>query len=184
MKNRNVVTVLLTSVLFCMLAATGAVSATAQEGGQKIGIIDVRRILEESVAGKSVITELEALRDQKTQEMQGLQTRFEAAQQRYNDGRLTLSQDKLVEMEKELEDLTVEIRRSQDDAQRELQTQQQEQFERIEGRVMPIITAVGEEFGYTMIFNKFQSGLVYAIDGIDITDLVIQRYDQASASGN
>jgi outer membrane protein len=186
MKNPTIFRSLLTSLLLGVLAIGGLAPALAQEASavQKIGIIDVRRILEESVAGKSVITEREALRDQKTQELSGLQSQFEAAQQRYNDGRLTLSQDKLVEMEKELEDLTVQMRRSQDDAQRELQSKQAEQFEKIETRVMPIISQVGEEFGYTLIFNKFQSGLVYAIDGIDITNLVIERYDQISAGAS
>jgi Skp family chaperone for outer membrane proteins len=43
--------------------------------------------------------------------------------------------------------------------------------------VFPIINTLGKEGGYTLIFNKFQSGLVYADEAIDITDLVIQRLD-------
>ena len=36
---------------------------------------------------------------------------------------------------------------------------------------------IGAERGYTLIFNKFQSGLVYADDAVDITDDVIQRFN-------
>ena len=47
------------------------------------------------------------------------------------------------------------------------------------------INAVGREFGYAMIFNKYQSGLVYADDAIDVTNLVIERFNAAgAASGN
>jgi hypothetical protein len=45
---------------------------------------------------------------------------------------------------------------------------------------MTIINQVGTELGYTMIFNKFESGLVYAQEGVDITDLILQRFDSSS----
>ena len=38
------------------------------------------------------------------------------------------------------------------------------------------------ELGYTLIFRKFESGLIYADDGVDITNVVIQRID-AGAQG-
>ena len=44
---------------------------------------------------------------------------------------------------------------------------------------MPIIDQIGKEQGLTLIFNKFQSGLVYADDTVDITDEVIRRFNTA-----
>ncbi len=35
----------------------------------------------------------------------------------------------------------------------------------IDERVMPVINQVGKELGYTLIFRKFESGLIYADDG-------------------
>ncbi len=42
---------------------------------------------------------------------------------------------------------------------------------------MPVIDDIGKERGLTLIFDKFQSGLVYAADEVDITDDVIQRFN-------
>jgi hypothetical protein len=39
--------------------------------------------------------------------------------------------------------------------------------------------ALGKEMGIAVIFNKFESGLVYASDAIDLTDMVIQRFNAA-----
>jgi Skp family chaperone for outer membrane proteins len=39
---------------------------------------------------------------------------------------------------------------------------------------------MGEEGGYTMIFNSLQSGLVYINPTIDITDEIVRRVDEAS----
>ena len=47
--------------------------------------------------------------------------------------------------------------------------------------MMPIITEAGTELQYTLIFNKFSSGLLYAKEEVDITDLILERYNAATA---
>ena len=42
--------------------------------------------------------------------------------------------------------------------------------------------ANAEPDGYTLIFNKFESGLVFALDNADITNLILQRFDSATAA--
>ena len=125
------------------------------------------------------VQELTRLRDQKQTELQGRQEQLAALQKQYNDGRLTLAEDRLAEMEKQLEDMTIGLQRSQDDANREMQKVQAERFGEIEQAVLPIIAQVGREFGYTAIFNKFQGGLLYSADAADITNLIIERYNAA-----
>ena len=57
-----------------------------------------------------------------------------------------------------------------------------DRFAAIERQVMPIINDVGTELGYTLIFNKFESGLVFALDSADITDMILQRFDSMAAA--
>jgi len=52
----------------------------------------------------------------------------------------------------------------------------------LENKIKPVIDAVGKEMGLAAIFNKFESGLVYASDAIDITDTVIKRFNDASGT--
>ena len=82
-------------------------------------------------------------------------------------------------MSKEIEDEQIAIRRFQDDAQRELQEAQRRELGGLEERILPIINQVGQAEGYTLIFNKFQSGLVYADEAVDVTDRVIQMFNTA-----
>lgn len=165
----------LTSALLLLVTA-GA--ATAQ-GSLKLGVIDVERILTDSTRGKKALEELTKLRDQKNNDLQARKTEVEQLRERFAESRLTLAEDKLADMERQLEDKTLELRRAQDDAQREVQKKQQEEFAKIEREIMPIIQAVGKENGYTMIFNKFQGGLVFADDSVDVTDVVIERFNTA-----
>ena len=52
----------------------------------------------------------------------------------------------------------------------------------LEGKIKPVIDQIGKEMGLAAIFNKFESGLVYASDAIDITDTVIKRFNDATAA--
>ncbi|MGZ8797026.1 MAG: OmpH family outer membrane protein, partial [Thermoanaerobaculia bacterium] len=55
------------------------------------------------------------------------------------------------------------------------------ELQALEARIKPIIDGIGKEMGLAAIFNKFESGLVYASDAIDITDTVIKRFNENAA---
>ncbi len=168
----------LLGALALVLAATVATPALAQDG-VKIAIVDTQRILAESATGKAAQAEMEALRDAKTAEGQALQQEIESLRARLNEGRLTLSEDAIAGLEQQLEDKAIELRRFQDDANRELQKKQAAVLQKFEASVMPVINTVGSEGGYSLIFSKFESGLLYADDSVEITDEVISRLDTA-----
>jgi len=168
------------SVALCLMAVLGAVlHAQDNDGGSrtKVGVIDVQRLVVESKTGKTVLGQLRNLREQKTAEGEVLQQEIQDIQARLQDGRHALSDDKVVELEKELENKLIELRRFADDAERVLQKEQDQAFARIERDVMPIIARVGEEQGFTLLFNKYESGLVFATEQVDITDLILQLFD-------
>jgi Skp family chaperone for outer membrane proteins len=169
--------------VFLLLAlgagAVGAQSSSPSDAPAKVGIIDVQRLLFDSKVGKEALGELSNLRDQKRAEAETQQKEIEDLRSRLAEGRLSLSEEKLDELQKSLEQKVIDFRRFQDDAERELQEGQEEAFSVLERQVMPIIAQVGLEFGYTAIFNKFQSGLLFALDEADLTDLILQRFDQA-----
>jgi outer membrane protein len=156
--------------------AAVAMPAAAQN---KIAVIDVQRVVTESDPGKEVMQRLKALTDAKSQEGQALQQQFAALQEQFNKQRFTVSESRQAEMSKEIEDKQIAIRRFQDDAQREVQEAQRRELGGLEERILPIINKVGQEQSFTLIFNKFQSGLVYADETVDITDEVIRRFNTA-----
>jgi outer membrane protein len=163
------------------LVAALAPAVAAQTATVKVGVIDVQRILTESVAGKEAMGKLKGLQDQKLAEAKAKQDEINQLRSRINDGRLSLAEDKIAEMEKQAEDKVIAFRRFQDDADRELQKARDLAFDAIEKRVLPLINQVGSEGGYTVIFNKFQSGLIFADDKVDLTVEIIKRFDGAAA---
>lgn len=168
---RNAVRVMVAGALVLAFALPAAAQA-------KVSVIDVQRVVTESDPGKEVMQRLRSLTEAKAQQGQSLQQELATLQDQFNKQRFTVSEARQAEMQKGIEDKQIAIRRFQDDAQREVAEAQRRELGSLEERIMPIIDQIGKEQGLTMIFNKFQSGLVYADETIDITDEVIRRFNR------
>jgi outer membrane protein len=165
----------LSATLFVVALSTP--SALAQNSAPKVAVIDTQQILIDSQTGKKVLAELKKLQEAKEAELQAMAQEIKDLQTKLEAGRLSLAQDKLSEMEKQLEDRTISLRRGQDDATRELNKKRDEMFDSVDKKVMPIINQIGKEGAYTLIFRKFESGLIFADSSTDITPLIIQKLD-------
>jgi outer membrane protein len=173
-----------TPVRILALLAALCAPAAAQQAARplKIGVIDPERIVQESARGKQAIERLNKERDQRLAEGNRMRQEIADLQKRMNDGRLSLGQDKLKQLNDEIEEKTIGIQRYGENAQREMQKLEQELMDPIEQQILRVINQVGEEQGFTLIFKKFQSGLVFADESVDLTPAVIQRFDTAPAA--
>jgi outer membrane protein len=164
-----------------MTAPAVAQAAPAPASGTiRVAVIDTEKILLSSNAGKKVVADLKRLQEQREKELAARAAELKDLQAKISDGRLSLAQDKLTDLSKQYEEKEIAIRRAQDDATRELNKKRDDMLAQIDQRVMPVINQVGKDLGYTLIFRKFESGLIYADEAIDITSVVIQRMDTAA----
>lgn len=161
-----------------VLAALAIADVAVAEN--KIAVIDSDRVVAESVKGQEAIAGLRKLEEQKRNELMALQKEIADLRKRIEDGAQALAADRLRELTKEAEDKVISLNRKRDDAQREFEAAQGEAFKGIEEEIIGVIDAVGREGGYTLIFNKFRSGLVYASETVDITEQVLTRYNQSA----
>ena len=165
--------------LFVLAPSLVAVSLSAQgtpapaSGPIKIGVINVERLVQESALGKEAFNRVKKLNDAKKEEGDKLSKDLREMEQKLADQGSALADDKRDALQKSYQEKAIAFKRFQDDANRDLEAAQKKELGELERRVFPIINQVGKERGYTLIFNKFQSGLVYAEDSIDMTDEVL-----------
>jgi outer membrane protein len=167
----------------CLLAGAFLLScgaALAQETTIKIAVVDLERVVGLSKQGQDLNTKLQKF--QETVQAEGDAKTKAAAdlRQRIVDGGQSLSEEKLAEMQKELEDKAIEIRRFRDDKQREGQKMQTEGLKEIERSLEPIFKAIQEEKGYDLILNNVPGVVVMANENVDITPLVVERMNAGS----
>lgn len=160
---------------FVVIVLAVALPAAAQQ--LSIAVIDVQRVVTESDPGKQALQKLKLLQDAKIDEGRALQQNLSSLQEQMSKQRFTLSEERLADLSKQMEDGQILLQRFQDDAERELDEARRRELGGLEGRIIPVINDIGAERGFTLIFNKFQSGLVYADETVDITDDVIRRFN-------
>ena len=173
---------------FVLTGAAALISAAALAQGSpapvavpRIGVINVERLVQESALGKEAFSRVKKLNDQKKEEADKLSKELRDMEQKLADQGSSLADDKREALQKSYQEKAIAFKRFQDDANRDLETAQKKELAELEKRVFPIINQVGKEKGYTLIFNKFQSGLVYADDGVDLTDDVLKVFNTTVA---
>ena len=170
---RPVALVRILTASLTLLVAT-VVPAVAQSG--KIGVLDTQKVVLQSQAGKTALAPLEAFQKEKEGELETKKKEISDLRTRIAEGQ-SLPGGELAKLREELETKTNDIRRFQQDAAQEIQRRQAQVLQEIDRQVMPVVNAYAIEQSYSMIFRKFESGLVYVDESIDVTAAIIQRLD-------
>ena len=156
-----------------------ATSVAAQEAPSKpaVGVIDVQQLVQDSAAGKEAMVRMKKLQDDKVAEGKKMAEELDTLQKQLEAQRATLTDAKVAELQKQIEDKQIALQRFQDDTQQQLNDAQKKEYAALEQQIMPIITELGKEMKLDLIFNKYQSGLLYASERVDITDQVLRRFN-------
>ena len=170
-----------TVVAWGQTPATAPAPAAAPSGPPKVAVINVDRLVTDSAVGKEAFARVKKLADTKKDEGEKLTKDLREMEQKLADQGSALADDKREALQKTYQEKAIAFKRFQDDANRDLETAQKKELGELEKRVFPIINQVGKERGFTLIFNKFQSGLVFADDSVDITDDVLKVFNTTVA---
>ena len=163
--------------LVSVAVAALAVPMFAQTTPARIAVIDVQKVLAQSTAGKAAYDKLKKVQDEKVEKAKAMDDEMKKLDAEITAKRISLSEDKLADLQKQLAEKRINMQRYAQDADREIGEARDRELQALEARIKPVIDALGKEMGLAAVFNKFESGLVYASDAIDLTDTVIQRFN-------
>jgi outer membrane protein len=165
-----------------LLVAVPASAQTAGSAPTKIGVLEVQRIVAESAVGKESLARVQKVQAQKQEDLTKRQNDLKELEKKIQDQSKSLSEEALDKLQKDYQSKALEFKRAQDDAQRELEELQRRELGELEKKVMPVIDSVAREQGYFLVFNKFQSGLLFADVSSDLTDAVITKFNSQIAT--
>jgi outer membrane protein len=167
--------------LITVAAAALAAPMLAQSAPARVAVIDVQRVLANSAAGKTASERLKKMQEERMAKAKQMDDEMQKLDADINTKKLSLSEEKVAEMQKQLSDRKIAAQRYAQDAEREMGEARDRALMELENKIKPVIDALGKEMGLAAIFNKFESGLVYASEAIDLTDTVIKRFNDATA---
>ena len=163
------------------LAVTAlAIPALAQNAPARVAVIDVQKVLTQSTAGKAAYDKLKKMQEEKIERAKQMEEELRKLDADISAKKVSLSEDKLATMQKQLADKRIAMQRYAQDADREMGEARDRELQALQVKIEPVINAIGKEMGLAVIFNKFESGLVYASDAVDITDMVVKKFNEAA----
>lgn len=154
---------------------------SAQAADMKIGVMNVQKILVNSVSGK-------AAKEVFDQKMEDLQSKFKAEEQELVDmqGEIEKKSSAWSEETKqvkvrEFQKKRRELQEKSDDARFELKTLQDKELAPILKALEGVVEGFGNKNGYTLILDS-KGGVIFYSEAVDITDQLVKELDAAMAA--
>lgn len=148
----------------------------------RVAVVDVQKVLTQSAPGKAAYDKLKKMQDDRVEKAKAMDDEIKKLDSDIAARRVSLSEDKLTEMQKQLADKRIAMQRYAQDADREIGEARDRELLALQNKIEPVINSIGKEMGLALIFNKFESGLIYASEAVDITDVVVKRFNDAVGS--
>jgi outer membrane protein len=171
--------VLVTAVTAAVAQVPATGSATAP-AANRIGFIDVQRVLARSMAGVAAREQLEREKASMQKEIDVKRQELEKLRDELEKRGPLMTADARREKEDTFERRRRDAARMADDFQKELQKKEQALLQKVLQDMHAVIERVGKEQGYYMIVER--RGLLYADGAADLTDEIIRVYDRESSA--
>ena len=183
----------------CMMAVALGLSMTetAQAQAQKIGVVDLQAVLDQSVRGRSAKDRLRDLGDrlqqeiksklefkrQKEEELQKLQTEFRTQKDLLTEQARAAKDEDYRRRARELKRFIDDTNRFTEDATQEFREREIRETQGLLLMVRKVVQEIGEREGYILVLegNENTAVVLYFNKAIDITPRVVQRFDQMPA---
>ena len=169
----------LSSTAFAQAPPPAAAVTPPQQAPLRMAFIDLQRIAAESTQGKAASGKVQELTKKKTGELQEKTKSLQTNQQKLAQGGSVLNEAARAQTQKEIDRLTVEIDRFQEDANAEVQELQQQLQAEFQEQLRPIVDAMVKELAIGLLFSYGDAGAIYVDPSLDITAEVIKRFDSA-----
>src|SRR5438132_1598473 len=148
----------------------------------KIAVVDFERAIVQSVEGKKSSGQFNAKLQSKQADAEKRQKELEDAQRKLQTQERTLSDTAKANLQKDIDRRTTELKRFNEDSQKELQSLRDELLRPIAERASAILNAIAAEQGYTLIIDVSnpQSNVVWFNPNNDLTAELTRRIDAAT----
>ncbi len=148
----------------------------------KIGIVDFQRVLTESEAGKLVQGEIQKKGRTMEAKLIELGKEIESLSEQMSRESMVMSKEKREEQQRELEIKKYDFQSLQKKFQMEFRELEATEVEKLKNDIFELAEKIGKKEGYLLIIEK--SAAIYYPSTIDMTDLLIEKYNAQPNGSN
>ncbi len=165
----NLILFLLTSSFIC--------STAFADSSLKLAYVDIQKALEQTKSGQKVQKEFKSEVDNEQKNIDRKKAEYESLKESLEKQRGSLNETTLREKEESLLTLERELKRSFQDSQEKLRRKNANLVGELVKKMRELIETIGKDQGYSMIIEKNSQAMIFADPSLDITDLVVKKFD-------
>jgi outer membrane protein len=160
------------------LLAACLTAGPARSADLTVGVVDMQRALNECKAGKKAKEQVRSKFESAQRELRQQREELDRARADYDKKLLVLKEEERRNLEKSLENRTLDFKRRYEDFQRDLKRTDTELTAEIVEELYELVKKYAAERRLTMVFEASSGAVVYSDGSLDITDEIIRRHDR------
>ena len=158
----------------------GALIAASLGQNATIGFVSTLDVLYGTDEGKIELEKLNQFGTQKQNELEAVGLTLQKLQEQYAAQQASLSTLTRAEMEREIQDRDLKLKRLQEDIQLEFNERQNELLERMSGKIQEIINEYAPQNGIGVVFLRNEAQ-TYVDGALDITQDIVRIYNERNS---
>lgn len=158
--------------------ALGLMAAPALAQDVKVGFVDLQKALNLSQSGQAAKEQIKQKVESYDAQVKAKQGELQKLKEDLEKQAMLLSEEARGNKEREYQQKVKDYQRYAKDIQEELQQADADFTRKILEQLFEVVQDIGKKEGYTMILEKTESAMLYGDSSIDLTDKVIQAFDQ------
>ncbi|MFZ5471115.1 MAG: OmpH family outer membrane protein [Myxococcota bacterium] len=159
-----------------MLAAVMLLPLAAR-ADVKLGYVDLQRALLEVDEGREAKKRLQKTLDEKQKELDREQEALRKEKEVLDKQASMMSEETRIQRQTDLQKKLFELAQKWEKGKAEMATKERTELQGIFQKMDPIIASIAQREGLTMVFEKTDSGLVYAPAHLDLTNELVRLYN-------
>jgi outer membrane protein len=152
-------------------------SLALSESAFRVAYVDMQKALESSNAGKLAQKSYEKEVKGAQQEIDKMKKEFERKRESFEKQKGSLNEVAFAEKKEELLSIERDVKRSFQDSQAKLRRKNASIVSELIKELKKTVSDIGSDKDYTVILEKGSQAVLYADNSIDITDEVIDRFN-------
>jgi outer membrane protein len=149
----------------------------------KLAYVDLQRAFAEVDEGRTAKAKLEQIRATKQKDIDKEKDQLQKEKETYEKQLPTMSAETRAQQGDELRKKFLDLEQRFEKGRAELAQNERETLGGILAKMQPIISGIAQRDGFTMVFEKNDSGLVYAPPSLDLTNELIRLFNEKSKVG-
>jgi len=165
-------------VLVGALAVVAGLTAATPAAAQRIAVVDMQKALNDCAAGRRAKDEVKKKFESAQESLRRERESLDRAREDYDKRALVLREEERRNLERTLENRTLDFKRKYEDFQRDLKQKDAELTAGIVEEIYKLTQQYAKERGYDLVLEASSGGILYAQPSMDITAEIVKLKDR------